>query len=156
MLVRFQILQTLISDVRCLLSTVQLKHSLFIDISLYCFSFLEYLFDLSVRPRTSNWLKWMSKVLRSVSLLDCYDVLHYILYYIVYYLPNSCNVHGLIFIICGVEFCGCSRFKTFFCPCAEHCWGVSMLHLHGETEGCSPLSTLLQTLLLQLYTSESV
>lgn len=122
MLVRFQILQTLISNVRCLLSTVQLKHSLFIDISLYCFSFLEYLFDLSVRPRTSNWLKWMSKVLRSVSLLDSYDVLHYILYCIVYYLPNSCNVHGLIFfIICGLEFCGCSRFKTFFCPCAEHC-----------------------------------
>lgn len=43
-----------------------------------------------------------------------------------------------------------------FCPCAEHCRGVSLLHLHGETEGCSSLPTLLQTLLLQLHTSKSV
>lgn len=40
-------------------------------------------------------------------------------------------------------------------PCAEHCRGVSLLHMHGETEGCSPLPTLLQTVLLQLHTSKT-
>lgn len=36
----------------------------------------------------------------------------------------------------------------------EYSRGVSLLHLYGEAARCSSLPTLLQTLLLQLYTGE--
>lgn len=48
------------------------------------------------------------------------------------------------------------KLSSILCPCAEHRRGVSLLHLYGETEGCSSLPALLQTLLLQLHTSKSV
>lgn len=47
--------------------------------------------------------------------------------------------------------------QALSCVCrrAEHRRGVSLLHLHGETERCPSLPTLLQTLLLQLHTGKS-
>lgn len=50
---------------------------------------------------------------------------------------------------------GKSSRSSVFWSCAEHCWGVPLLHLHGETEGRPSLPSLFQALLLQLHPSES-
>lgn len=50
---------------------------------------------------------------------------------------------------------GKSSRSSVFWSCAEHCWGVPLLHLHGETEGRPSLPSLFQALLLQLHPGES-
>lgn len=50
------------------------------------------------------------------------------------------------------SYCESVRWTEGVCLYAEHCRGVPLFHLHGETAGCSSLPPLLQALLLQLHT----
>lgn len=132
------------------------------------------------RSRTSKWLKWMNKVLRYVStpqvmqleiqptwsrsegwtalgrlsrlIAGAWSTFSHLIQ--IYGVCDNKQIH----IIMKLWWNGhqSNGKHCIFCLCAEHRWGVSLLHLHGETEGCSPLPTLLQTLLLQLHTSKSV
>lgn len=69
------------------------------DFCTMCF-FLEHLFDLSWTSRSSNWQKWMNKVLRCVSHVQKRNSLHCIMQYNYF----SCTEHHRTSILwCSVE-----------------------------------------------------
>ena len=61
-------------------------------------------------------------------------------------------MHGADVFLCSVSN---KTFLLYNVSLSEFGWSLPMLHLHGKTERCSALSTLLETLLLRLYSSMS-